>query len=162
MTQEILDAIKKEYVAFCDYLYKPIAKILNYVKDDDDFSQFNVKIILQGFMPLTSNIKLAMSGTFDTKDTNLLEVDTSKNAWKVNKVNAKIALLSDTVAQLVFEINEKVLGMDFSKYKMNLSYVSPAGYPVVLDYKKVEIDDTNTFLWLFSDDATFNKFEVES
>ena len=162
VTQDILDAIKKEYVAFCDYLYKPIAKILNYVKDDNDFSQFNVKIILQGFMPLTSNIKLAMSGTFDTKDTNLLEVDTSKNAWKVNKVNAKIALLSDTVAQLVFEINEKVLGLDFSKYKMNLSYVSPSGYPVVLDYKKVEIDDTNTFLWLFSDDATFNKFEVES
>ena len=50
--------------------------------------------------------------------------------------------------------------MDFSKYKMNLSYVSPSGYPVVLDYKKVEIDDTNTFLWLFSDDATFNEFKV--
>ena len=42
------------------------------------------------------------------------------------------------------------------------SYVSPSGYPVVLDYKKVEIDDTNTFLWLFSDDATFNEFKVES
>ncbi len=157
----MINSIQQEMKAFCDFLFKPLPIIRNFSRDGQ-YSRFDLDIVLLGFIPLTSDISLHIQGVTEAHEADLLISDTQSNRWTINKLGGKIELLNSTTAQVSLTIDERALNRDYISFKLALDYHGPAGYPVILKYRHIEIDDDNKFLGLFRTEAELNEFKLRS
>ena len=173
----MVSGIILEQRSFCDYLFKPVAKIEK--KEDKDkskkskdnrLSHFIIQIYFPGFIKWQSDVEFSMTGRSEQTSVKLA-TNSRENTIK-NDINGRFTMTEEGQGLLQFEINEAELsahkvkrvgqvqgvsysletetkykgtdegkGMNYQVYNLSVEYKYPAGFPVVLNYPKITIDD---------------------
>lgn len=156
---EVIKSIKSEMSAFSDALFRPIPQLIELEKEGDP-SRFRLQILLPGFIPLTSDVRVLFQGVIENDKKTLLLSHSRENQWQVNRLDGRMEMLGDNLARLSLTIDEAVLKYDYVGYELALEYHKPAGYPVVLKYPKITIDDNKSFFEFWRSQTELEALEL--
>lgn len=157
------EAIKNELTDFCDYLFKPQGTITEYETLNDGFNKFTAKIRLPGYIPTVTKIKLSVLGVINenhSKEILFLDME-NRNRSLVHKDKVRI-IKENKSFYFCFDVNERDVNFNYLKYNLNFEYMNPLRIPIKLTYDNVEIDDDNTTLLFFHDEAKFTGFQLKA
>lgn len=178
--KKIVKTMGRELQAFCDYLYKPVAQVVEQSKVGA-LSVFTIKIELPNFVKGQSNVIFAISGDSSyTQDSVLLATNSEDNRWQMNNLKGGLTIENNT-GLLTLEIDERTLtshrekriqtgqasrnnstkGMNYMKYNLSLEYKQPAGIPINLKYPKITIDDNKFALSFWRNQTEIEDFYLE-
>ncbi|BFM48480.1 hypothetical protein [Marinomonas sp. THO17] len=180
--------MKNDFIngAFCDQLYKPVARITEQRKEGI-FSIFTVKIALPHFVPRQSDVSFSLSGSWQyrkvgqrvlTTDTLLLATHSEANRWQMNNVQGQFSMDSEQHhGYLTFTIDERQImsirdknkqldqaqkiGRNFLTYNLSLEYQHPAGLPICLTYPHIVIDDNKSAISFWRNQTEIDAFAME-
>ena len=178
--KKIVKMMGRELRAFCDYLYKPVAQVVEQTKVGA-LSVFTIKIELPNFVKGKSDVTFAISGDSSyTPDGVLLASNSEDNRWQMNNLKGGL-IIENNVGLLTLEIDERTLtshrekriqtgqasrnnstkGMNYMKYNLSLEYKQPAGIPINLKYPKITIDDNKFALSFWRNQTEIEDFYLE-
>ncbi|MCS7488719.1 hypothetical protein UA24_20275, partial [Marinomonas sp. BSi20414] len=186
----VIKAILKEQRAFCDYLFKPLAKITQSSKNDKGLSQFIIQVYLPGFIQWKSDVLFSITGRRGATSVELA-TQSRDNRWQMNNLKGAFSMSDDRTGLLIFEVDEATLdthkikktgqmsrqntftrrdnntneqsdkGMNYTSYQMTLEYKYPSGFPVTLRYPNITIDDDKWSLSFWRDQTEIDDFHLE-
>jgi hypothetical protein len=178
--KKIVKTMGLELRAFCDYLYKPVAQVVEQTKVGA-LSVFTIIIELPNFVKGKSDVTFAISGDSSyTPDGVLLASNSEDNRWQMNNLKGGLTI-ENNVGLLTLEIDERTLtshrekriqtgqasrnnstkGMNYMKYNLSLEYKQPAGIPINLKYPKITIDDNKFALSFWRNQTEIEDFYLE-
>ncbi|WP_417560749.1 LysM peptidoglycan-binding domain-containing protein [Marinomonas sp.] len=178
--KKIVKTMGLELRAFCDYLYKPVAQVVEQTKVGA-LSVFTIIIELPNFVKGKSDVTFAISGDSSyTPDGVLLASNSEDNRWQMNNLKGGLTIENNT-GLLTLEIDERTLtshrekriqtgqasrnnstkGMNYMKYNLSLEYKQPAGIPINLKYPKITIDDNKFALSFWRNQTEIEDFYLE-
>lgn len=186
----VIKAILTEQRAFCDYLFKPLAKITQSSKNDKGLSKFIIQVYLPGFIQWKSDVLFSITGRRGGTSVELA-TQSRDNRWQMNNLKGAFSMSDERTGLLTFAVDEALLakhkikktgqmsrqntltrhdnntneqtgkGMNYTSYQMTLEYKYPSGFPVTLRYPNITIDDDKWSLSFWRDQTEIDDFHLE-
>lgn len=175
--KDIIAGLAKELRAFCDYLYKPVAQIVEQTKHGV-LSMFKIQVELPQFIKGVSDVTFSITGRRTGVQSVMLATSSAENRWQMNKLKGQLDIKNQT-GILTIEVDESTLapqpirgagqmgrpasakGMNYTEYNLSLEYDQPAGIPIRLTYPKITIDDGGSILAFWRDHTEIEEFQLE-
>ncbi|NLU99575.1 hypothetical protein B6N13_15960 [Marinomonas sp. UCMA 3892] len=174
----VVSGLKKELRAFCDYLYKPMAQIVEQTKEGA-LSVFKIQVEFPQFIKGVSDVTFSITGRRTGVKSVLLATSSTENRWQMNKLKGQLDIKNQS-GILTLEVDERKLapqpirgagqmgrpvstqGMNYTEYNLSLEYDQPAGIPINLTYPKITIADGGSILAFWRDHTEIEEFHLET